>query len=64
MPLASLSGTFVNGVNQFNGSAQYNYAAKHNPMVFFTDSNGGNDKSTFEPAGITLRSAAATLLRS
>jgi phosphatidylinositol-3-phosphatase len=49
VPLSSLSGTFVNGVNQFNGSNQYNYAAKHNPMVFFTDSNGGNDKSTSNP---------------
>ena len=49
VPLKSLSGTFVNGVNQFNGSNQYNYAAKHNPMVFFTDSNGGNDSSTSNP---------------
>jgi hypothetical protein len=49
VPLSSLSGTFVNGVNQFNGSNQYNYAAKHNPMVFFTDSNGGNDKTTSNP---------------
>jgi hypothetical protein len=49
VPLTSLSGTFVNGVNQFNGSNQYNYAAKHNPMVFFTDSNGGKDKSTSNP---------------
>jgi phosphatidylinositol-3-phosphatase len=49
VPLSSLSGTFVNGVNQFNGSNQYNYAAKHNPMVYFTDSNGGNDHSTSNP---------------
>jgi hypothetical protein len=49
VPLSSISGTFTSGVNQFNGSAQYNYAAKHNPMVFFTDSNGGNDKSTSNP---------------
>jgi hypothetical protein len=49
VPLKSISGTFVNGVNQFNGSNQYNYAAKHNPMVFFTDSNGGNDSSTSNP---------------
>lgn len=49
VPLSSFSGTFVNGVNQFNGSNQYNYAAKHNPMVFFTDTNGGNDKSTSNP---------------
>ena len=43
VPLTSFSGLFASGVNQFNGSAQYNYAAKHNPMVFFTDTNGGND---------------------
>jgi hypothetical protein len=49
VPLSSLSGTFVSGVNQFNGSNQYNYAAKHNPMLFFTDSNGGNDSSTSNP---------------
>jgi hypothetical protein len=49
VPLSSLSGTFVSGVNAFNGSNQYNYAAKHNPMVFFTDTNGGNDKSTSNP---------------
>jgi phosphatidylinositol-3-phosphatase len=35
-PLHSASGT--NGpVNQFNGSTQYNYAVKHNPMAFFVD---------------------------
>jgi phosphatidylinositol-3-phosphatase len=43
VPLTSFSGKFASGVNQYNGSTQYNYAAKHNPMVFFTDSNGGND---------------------
>ncbi|HEY2843946.1 MAG TPA: alkaline phosphatase family protein [Bryobacteraceae bacterium] len=43
VPLASFSGVFASGVNAYNGSAQYNYAAKHNPMVFFTDSNGGNN---------------------
>jgi len=36
-PLISASGT--NGpVNPYNGSTQYNYAPKHNPMAFFTDS--------------------------
>jgi phosphatidylinositol-3-phosphatase len=36
-PLNSASGT--NGpVNPYNGSTQYNYAPKHNPMAFFTDS--------------------------
>jgi phosphatidylinositol-3-phosphatase len=45
-PIKSFSGNFVVGVNQFNGSTQYNYAVKHNPQAFFTDSNGGNDTTT------------------
>ena len=49
VPLTSFSGNFASGVNQFNGSTQYNYAAKHNPMVFFTDSNGGDDATTANP---------------
>ena len=48
-PIKSLSGNFVSGVNQFNGSTQFNYAVKHNPQAFFTDSNGGNDTSTANP---------------
>ena len=47
VPLSSFSGMFVSGnINAYNGSNQFNYAAKHNPMVFFTDTNGGNDSST------------------
>jgi hypothetical protein len=35
-PIVSASGT--NGpVNSFNGSTQFNYAVKHNPMAFFAD---------------------------
>jgi hypothetical protein len=50
VPLKSFSGVFAPGnFNQFNGSNQFNYAAKHNPQVFFTDSNGGNDPSTANP---------------
>ena len=49
VPLTSFSGSFVSGVNQFNGSTQFNYAAKHNPQVFFTDSNGGNDPTPANP---------------
>jgi phosphatidylinositol-3-phosphatase len=49
VPLKSFSGVFASGVNQFNGSAQYNYAAKHNPQVFFTDTNGGNDATPANP---------------
>jgi phosphatidylinositol-3-phosphatase len=47
--LTSFSGVFGSGLNAFNGSNQYNYAAKHNPMVFFTDSNGGNDSTAANP---------------
>jgi len=43
VPLFSLSGAFANGINAYNYSNQYNYAAKHNPMVFFTDTSGGCD---------------------
>jgi hypothetical protein len=49
VPLTSISGNFVSGVNQFNGSTQFNYAAKHNPQVFFTDSNGGDDPTAANP---------------
>ncbi|HET6233445.1 MAG TPA: alkaline phosphatase family protein [Acetobacteraceae bacterium] len=44
-PLVSASGTggTHNGntvtPNTYNGTLQYNYAVKHNPMAFFTDSN-------------------------
>ena len=50
VPLTSFSGNFVSGVNQFNGSTQFNYAAKHNPQVFFTDSSGGDEV----PSGVWL----------
>ena len=36
-------------MNQFNGSTQFNYAAKHNPQVFFSDSNGGDDPTPANP---------------
>ena len=50
VPINSFSGVFAPGTtNQFNGSHQYNYAAKHNPMVFFTDSNGGNNATSSNP---------------
>jgi hypothetical protein len=49
VPLTSFSGNFASGVNQFNGSTQFNYAAKHNPQVFFNDSNGGNDPTPANP---------------
>jgi hypothetical protein len=50
VPLTSFSGNFATGFfNAYNGSTQFNYAAKHNPMVFFTDTNGGNDPTTMNP---------------
>jgi hypothetical protein len=50
VPLTSFSGHFGCGtVNAFNGSNQYNYAAKHNPMVFFNDTNGGNNATPTNP---------------
>jgi len=40
-PIISASGT--NGpVNPYKGSTQYNYAVKHNPMAFFTDTQVQN----------------------
>ena len=48
-PIKSHSGIFVVGANQFNGSKQFNYAVKHNPQAYFTDSNGGNDLTTNNP---------------
>jgi phosphatidylinositol-3-phosphatase len=47
VPLFSKSGIYTSpGLNGYNKSSQYNYAAKHNPMLFFTDTNGGCDTST------------------
>lgn len=58
-PLVSLSGTFGPGnfLNAYNNSVEYNYAPKHNPMVFFADTNGGNDLTASNP----LRSRYAPL---
>jgi hypothetical protein len=50
VPLQSFSGTFATGnFNEYNGSNQFNYAAKHNPMLFFSDTNGGNDATPGNP---------------
>ena len=50
VPLFNLSGVFAApGINPYNYSTQYNYAAKHNPMVFFTDTSGGCNTSTSNP---------------
>jgi hypothetical protein len=47
--LKSFSGSVAAGLNEFNFSPLYNYAAKHNPMLFFTDTNGGNDATPSNP---------------
>jgi phosphatidylinositol-3-phosphatase len=49
VPLSSFSGTFTSGTNQYNGSNQYNYGAKHNPQVFFSSTNGGNNNTPSNP---------------
>jgi len=51
VPLFSHSGHFTSppGVNAYNYSNQYNYAAKHNPMVFFADTNGGCNITNSNP---------------
>ena len=49
VPLTSFSGTSASYVNAYNGSNQYNYAAKHNPQAFFTATNGGNNATPTNP---------------
>jgi hypothetical protein len=49
VPLNSFSGTSPAYTNAYNGSDQYNYAAKHDPQVFFTATNGGNNTTPSNP---------------
>lgn len=76
VPLNSLSGTSPAYTNAYNGSDQYNYAAKHDPQVFFTATNGGTTRrraiprrsimrhcSSCRPTSTTTRSRATTGLR-
>jgi len=51
VPMVSQSGVFGPGsyLNAYSDSTQYNYACKHNPQVFFADTNGGNDTSPSNP---------------
>lgn len=44
-PIVSKSGTRSHGTNTYNGSKQYDYACKHNPMCFFSDSQTKNVNS-------------------
>ncbi len=41
VPTSSFSGTSANYTNPYNGSSQYNFAAKHDGQLFFTATNGG-----------------------
>jgi hypothetical protein len=49
VPLSNISGTSAAYTNAYNGSNQFNYAAKHNPQVFFNATNGGNDSTPGNP---------------
>jgi hypothetical protein len=49
VPLLNLSGTSSAYTNAYNGAHQYDYGVKHNPMAFFTDTNGGNDTTPANP---------------
>jgi hypothetical protein len=50
VPLNNVSGSNPGSyVNPYNKSAQYDYAAKHNPQVFFSDTNGGNNTTPSNP---------------
>ena len=50
VPLFSINGSFTSpGRNAYNYTQQYNYAAKHNPMVFFTDTSGGCNTTASNP---------------
>ena len=49
VPLVSQSGTNPGYTNAYNGSHQYNYAAKHDPQVFFTDTNSPSSVSHYAP---------------
>lgn len=49
VPLTNFSGTSPSYTNPYNGAHQYDYAAKHNPMLFFSDTNGGNNGTNTNP---------------
>ncbi len=45
----NISGTSPAYTNPYNGSNQYNFAAKHDGQLFFTDTNGGNNTTSSNP---------------
>ena len=51
VPLKSMSGTSPDYPNPYNGSHQYNFAAKHDGQLFFTATNGSSSiASNFSPS--------------
>jgi hypothetical protein len=51
-PINNRSSTYTTVANTYNGSKQYDYAVKHNPPAFFTDTNGGNNATSTNPAAV------------
>jgi hypothetical protein len=51
-PINNRSGTYTTVANAYNGSKKYNYAVKHNPPAFFSDTNGGNNATSSNPAAV------------
>jgi len=49
VPLVSFAGSSSLYTNPYNGRNQYGYAAKHNPQVFFLDTDGGDNQTTSNP---------------
>ena len=49
VPLINFTGNNASYTNPYNGSHHYEYAAKHNPMLFFSNTNGGNDLTIANP---------------
>jgi hypothetical protein len=56
VPLVSFSGTSASYINPYNGSNQYNFAAKHTGQLFFPATNG----STINAANQTTSNALAS----
>jgi hypothetical protein len=51
-PIWNTSGNFTTA-NAYNGSTQFNYAVKHNPPAFFTDTNGaGSNTNPANPSNL------------
>jgi hypothetical protein len=50
VPLKSFSGTSADYTNAYNGSHQYNFAAKHDGQLFFTATNGSSTAPDFSPS--------------